>query len=444
MRTSLKVLILGLFVGVVFGQVNNTWQGFQPKKRNVGTIPLPRPGNIIFKADLVNNITPSIGTAGSFARTGSVYYANSSTSLAVASGSIAAQPAFAYGGSGVGSGVQIAGARKNFITFSDDLSNAAWTTVGTLSVNNYAGTGSPDPGVPNSTQLTASSNTSGRKFDSGVLAANNTFIGSIYVRSVFGGNTSGKLSLLGTGGSEQVDTSFTTGTSTSVWTRVTVAKAFSGTAAGNASMQITIDSSSSTLFAVFAQIEQVNAASFVINRNAQPSPFIRTTGAVGTTNPDNLNYPSSNINPGLGTISAWVIPPCSNTDQAGSTGLYALSMNVNDVALVLSPTGVSGIYAGASFTGSTTYAINTPIHIAYGFDDANNLQAVYKNGVSVGTSAAAITAPVASTFNIGATTSLASQSAVDGPVSRVRIWNVKLSDTEVTQIFNSERGFYGI
>jgi hypothetical protein len=404
---------------------------------------LPRAGNIIFSADLISSVTPSIGTAGTFGRASSVTYGSAAALYGTATSGNPAQPAFAFNGTGVGSGIQIAGARKNQLTQSQNfISTGPWSNVGTFTVDQNVGSTGPD-GAANVWQLTTSAINSGKRIDTGIAAASQKFIASVYARVAFSGTIAGKLTLEGSGASETVSQAITL---TSTWQRFSVAVSFTAGALGNCFFQFTIDASGQAVFFDDAMVEHTTAVGFVLPRDSSPSPYIVSSGAAGTTVADDLTYPSANINPTLGTVSAWLIPTYADTAM-NSNGAYILSMGTgapNSIQCEIGPAKVTIEYGATALIGATSWAANVPVLFTWSYDDANNLMAVYKNGAVVNTSVAALTTAAASTIRIGAFQTLSVPSALDTPVSRVRIWNVKLSDTEVTQIFNAERGNYGV
>lgn len=410
---------------------------------------LPLSGNIIFAADFASSITPSTGASGTLSRASAVNYTNTIavtqglTSVVSAATNTPAIPAYAFGGSANSPGLQIAGSRQNLILQSNALTNAAWTVVGSLVTRTSIGSPHNAPNGTNATQLITSAINSGLTQSSAVTAISKTFIASIYIKGTFG-NTAYTLTVAGTGGTPETTTVSGT-TSGTNWSRVTVAKTFSAAATGNATMSITLDANGGNACVAMAQLEQADAAGVLsLTRNAQPSPYIDTTAATVTTSADNLSFPSSNINTALGTISVWVTPPCANTDMKVGTGMYAFSMSDDVLSFYPYASGIQANYNGVSVPSATTYSANVPMQIIFTFDDVNNSLVVYKNGASIGSSAAAITAPAAAAITFGSDSSFHGNTFLDGIIGKSRIWNAVLSAAQCAQVFEIERTEYGV
>lgn len=430
-----------LITTVVFAQYN-LWQRFQPFNRNSANKGLPQKQNLTFNAALINNTTVSKGSSGSFARASSEYYATGSATLTTAASGNPAQPAYIFGGNGAGPGIQIQGARTNKIPDSDDLSQASWTTVGTLGVLVYAGTGSPDPAVTNSTQLTSGGSNAGRDRDSGILAASNVFIGSFYVKSTFGGNITCDITIEGSGATPETSTQAFTATGT--WQRKSLAKTFTSAATGNAHLKIRITSNGNSILVMGAQLEQVNDATNPLAHNDGPTALIRTSGGAASTVADNLNFPAGNVNTPLGTVTVWVCPSFDNTQVVAGAAAEILSMGGATFGIDLTNGNFRDNYNGAQLNSTTSWFAGSCFNIAWTFDDANNIRQFYKNGSFISQSLTAVTAPGAVTFNIGNTPTLTANTAFDGQISNLHIWNVVLGAADIMAVFSAERGGYGI
>jgi hypothetical protein len=195
-----------------------------------------------------------------------------------------------------------------------------------------------------------------------------------------------------------------------------------------------------------AQLEQANAASFVMARNSKPSPLIRTSSGVGTTVADNLNYPSSNINPAVGTICLWFNFPYSTSDLPTSKRVTAFSMSSDMISI--SATDGQNLqinYDTALVNATFNWTANTWTNVCGTYNQSGGLLQFFINGSFIGNRVGALLGPpAAAAFNIGNDSALPTDLAVDGIIGNVHVWNVELSSTDVSLLYSIERSGYGV
>lgn len=452
-RTLYKIASL---LSVVF--VFSGWQGFQwDFSSSSDQIPIPRTSAITFQLNPATSLTPSIGTSGSFARASSVTYGVSTVLFGTVTSGNPALPAFAFGGSNSGSGVQIQGARTNQLfhskTFGTTQQCAAgptnWTNTGTFSVDQSTGATGPD-GASGVWQLTATSSPSGKICNIGIAAANNTFTSSVYVKSTFGGNVGGSIIVEGTGGTPETTTFGFTATGT--WQRVSVSKAFSAGATGNVQIRFQVSNGGTSLEFDDAQLEQNNG----VNAILAPSPYVPSTSgtAVASSVLDNLNYPgTTNLNETTGSLSIWVNTMFAQNE--GITGVGKFVINTHSVP--------SGMYIyfwpatpGFIFewkggevsrnTGALTFSRGQWQHllITWSLSGGNLTSAIYRNGVVGGSGTNAATALTEGNIQLGGRVDLNNSQSGEYIIGRTKVWNVVLNSLEAKQVCLAEKGFYGL
>ena len=143
------------------------------------------------------------------------------------------------------------------------------------------------------------------------------------------------------------------------------------------------------------------------------------------------------------SVSAWINPTSHDTVILGTRGLASagtsngITMNIN----------ASGNLWGRIFTETSnitqvqtgsTISLNNWSHVAMTYDSSTKTLKTYLNGAEVG-SIVGTDLSVASTadLDIGRASIGVSYGYFDGKLSNLALWNIELTSTEVTEIYNS-------
>jgi len=366
---------------------------------------------------------------------------------------VAAIPAFAFGGTGLGSGIQIQGARTNLLfqskTFTTTLPvGMPWTNVGggPFAVDQSVGTLGPD-GLSGIWQITTNGVNQGKLCNVAVACANNTFTASVYI-AVGGANVSGVLSISGTGGTPETTTLAFTATTT--WQRISITKAFSGAATGNAQIQFTINNNGAAMFFDDAMVEQNNTFNSIL----APSPYIASTTGLATASSvlDNLNYPSSNLNITTGTLSLWVNPMFAQNEGIASVPKFVFTTDTLATGLALYYWPNTTEYfldwkGGNSLgTGVLTFSRGTWHHIlvTWSLSGANVTLKIFYDGVKKNEATGAATALTAGVLQYGGRVDLNNAQSGEYILGRSHVWNTVLNDSEAPQVYAQEKRLFGL
>lgn len=443
MRATLKGLFVILFPVFAFGQSWNTWQGFHPSRNNaVGRAGLPQAGLIVSQIDLVGSVSPQVGSA-TFARSGSVIYGSSNSLLSTAGSGIASLPAVLFGGTNIKSGLQLVGPAVNRLLRSDDFNNAAWTKIATAATT--ADTATDMFGNSVADTISGSATGDGVTQSLGVAAASTPFQCSIYAKST-AGTPSFKIRIRDNTTSEKNET--TCRTSTSYGKPCKVYKSFSAAASGNAAFDIIVDNQSTLRFGGASCGELTSVSTLGDNSQWGGRPYIPTAAAAVTTTGDSLYIPSATVSPAIakGTMCFWHMPFMEVTEMPVGGGHYPVSMNNEDLAIInaVSAGGASSI---RFFYGNTLAAdpggqyymsVDRWSHVCARWDQAAPSWKLSLNGVTIKSSVGAIAAPSASDMYLSGYPAGTARYAADGITSKFVMWKTTLTDTEISQIYNSQ------
>lgn len=409
----------------------------------------------MFQVDYYDgNVTPEIGSGGTFARASTMYYADSLTSLSsVASGNPAIE-AFPFNGAGSEGGLQMMGPHANWILRSEELDNAAWSDVGAPTTGTNDGT-APD-GNATADSITANGNNEGRTQSSAVAAASTRFVFSIYLKRNGASNVACTLTLAGTGATPETTTQAATATSS--WQRFYVYQSFTAAATGNATVTITVDTNGESVYAWGAQLEQTEQGTYG-SLQSTPTCYIKTVAATAGTATESLSYPSSNITTlSTGSICFWMNPTWSDQDYTTS-GRYHIAVEMTALTTLLAAftthnstsTWKAIFYFGGtlitSLADTQTISRNTWSHWVFAWDNTGAAIdfEIYQDGTSVKTNTTATpTTPSAGTVWVGTRDNGTFQGGLRGEISGLKWYDVRLDDTQVTTLYNSEKSNYGL
>lgn len=428
----------------------NTSQALAPFKNNcLGGSGVPQKANLVFQADLTNSVSGQVcvNCTATFTRAGAVNYYDSATTIASAGSGIPALPAFSIAQNGTVGGIQIAGARKNWILQSEAPATT-WTLVSTPTVTNSVGTflGTVAFGT-----IVSTAGSQGIKQDSGVTAVSKTANCSAFM-SVASGTLAVTLQIGGTGGTPENTTVVSSVNTTP--TRYLVRKAFDGSATGNINCQFT-NNAAGTLriggMMLDIETDGTNGSSWT-----SPSPYIKTTTTVATSVADSLTYAESNIASAetKGSASFWLsLPVTSSTGNGNPNGAFAFNAAANfttgiGLEFAVEPNAVFGVFGGieTSFGAVPTFATNKWTHWGYTWDastPASTVLKLYKSGIKTGNTITAASTPGSgSGLTIGGIITPSRNRFIDGQIAKFKVWNVVLSDSDMLAVDNAEQPFF--
>lgn len=403
----------------------------------------------VFQATFTSSIVPEIGTAGTFARSGTAYYCPTNATVGSKTTNNACVPAYIPGLAGAG-GIQIANAAKNYLLYSEDFTNAAWTAVAGGAVSGDTAV-APDG---NTTADTISGSTSGDGIaqDTGVAAAN----GEAWIFSVWLKATSGTPSVTLEIKDAGVQSTTNPVTISTTWKRYAVYRKFTAGPSGNMSVQILVGNTS-TVRAWGAQVEGSAKVGGTVDDcwgGIDPyGPYIPTTSAVASQSMDDLYYAGSEITTvySKATLVAWVYRPAF-TDMWTNATLLGLSDGSLGIQMGLSFMSTSYtfqvIYGGGSSQVDTGSAGNAGAwnQIIISSDMDGDAYATYINGASVNTNSTART-PLASVDYLCIGSSYAGGEAATKArtiIGRVELYDSALDSSDASALYDAQKGAYGL
>jgi hypothetical protein len=374
-----------------------------------------------------------------------VYYPDGSgaTDLTTASSGNPAVEAFFYNQStGTDGGVQIYGASKNWALHSEDVSNAAW--VATNATKSTSSMTRPDGTTANTDVLTATAANGEVVQDTGDTAASDKWMFSIFVKCP-SGTVAGKLRIRGTGGTPEEST--TAFTATTTWQRVySDYKIFTGSATGNASVGVSIDTNTEVLHLWGLMGEKANDNNYG-GLIEFPGQYIKTEGATAVTASDSLSYDSSVMNPEKGTVMMFVNNYGAFTANNGGFMVY-FSMNSGVLAGYLFITDtLRFLYNNNVQVKTTTFGVNEWNHVAFTWEQRAGgflWRDWIWNGVSQTIVFHSVVEPAAADLYIGNFTGAPRTGSARGVISRLKVYNEALSESEIDDVYQAEKADYGL
>jgi hypothetical protein len=246
---------------------------------------------------------------------------------------------------------------------------------------------------------------------------------------------------------------------TSSWIRMIAAKTFTGSAGGNLQIRVTQDvGNTDDWYAWGGQCENMSDTTYG-SGVPSPSAYIKTEGATAVTARDNVQYQGSEWAGLANTVSfcSWInttydldqatlantTKAVFNEDADVFPGLV-IGTNSNVAKFWFYPTTNTAKYARFIFPDfDPNDWTQICITADYTVPEVNG----FVDGASVAVDAsdlAAISAATWSGIQLGGTPFGATfeDESLDGIISRIRVWNTKLTATEITALYNAEKGFY--
>lgn len=411
----------------------------------------------IFDVDFHSSITPTIGTAGSYTRSGDLYYPTGLSTI----GKVAANnpPIGSFptlsGESTLTSkgGIYQLGPRKNYVKYSDLFTPGApvgnpWTAYGTgggIDPSVVGVLGPYNTGSNNAGAVYASDAASGVYQDLGVAAGSTSWVFGVWLKTVDATPRSMKLFIEDAASSYAETTCAVTGT----WQFFRVYKAFSG-ATGNVFVSIQSNEAAGTLVhawgAIAAAVSNSDNGDFRIDYDQLP--YIPTTTAAVTLGSPTFYYAGSELTASLSefTLCAWYYVPNFTANPgtkwiASYNGAAAASL----ARLYINNTTTVGVYFGTTFVSVSSLNRGAWNHACVGVKTGDHLALV--NGATTGTSAAAYTTAAGAALALQDQYAAGASTPVripDTQVGRIQLFNARLTQAQMAAIYNAQKSSYGL
>lgn len=399
------------------------------------------------------SITPTIGTAGTFARASTLLYPTSRFTLASAGSGSAAAQAFSCGKDALvtlGGGVWMSKAITNYVTYSSDISNAAWVASGGATV---PATNISDPlGGTSGSKLAGTGAGDSFTFDSGQTAASTRWTAGLWLKTNSGSRTV-TLSLVDLGGGvAPVDYTCTVST---VWQQYPVYKAFAGGASGNVGVKITVNNTTGyEIYAYGCTLVPVNggpgAPANQYDMDLGMLPIIITSGATADTAQTTLKYAGTELTTSTNkrTVSLWFYMPPSNTGNWWDHNqLFCLEGNAfvdqGQCRLSASTATLQVSFDGDSMEDTGDTPAGGLWHNLIMAMDGSGDNEVYLDGVSIYTSATTFASAAGKYLVMGARFSDGSGAKCTLILGWTDVFiNKRLSDAEALYLYNAEASRY--
>ena len=448
------VAVFGVWLASAYAENINSYQPLQPSRSNY--LQRVSGGPLFYVSFADGNLVPEIGTdSKTYSRASSLTYSDAVNTLAVVTSGNPAIEAFDFDTSTTEGGIYIQGDRENLILQSEDIATT-WVThgSGSFTVNQAVA-----PDGTTTADLMEGDNGSGKKQTSALTAASADVVCSAYARSVSG---TANINAVATNSAATVETTSVAYAVGTTWERIFVYRQFTGAAGGSVMCQFTQDTTADDWYLWGAQLEQVDdlgANTHGSNRQL-PAAYIPTTTATATSENDALIYTASEI----GTIqNSYTVSMWYNSDYEGLTSgsLVALWSEMggnNAPAFYMRNTAGTLKYAlvpdednsclvewnKADLAGGQWH------HVVVTVDAVDDSYALYVDGVSEGaadtnTCSGGFASPWPSSFGVGGITgSTTAANHLDGIISKVRLYDVAVSQATVTYLYNTDRGGFGL
>jgi len=272
----------------------------------------PQSANIIIRTPLDGSLTSTTGPDPTFTRTLIRNYANSKRTLAQVATTVPVFGATVFGSTdSLASGLELTGETENLLYYSEDLTQAEWTAIGTGSV---AGNTAVDPfGTTLGDSIIGAATGDGYEQITGYATVNSGAPASptkAYLFSIFLKCTTGtqlvKLQLRDT-----VDSSLKVLQEcrlTTEWQRFEIYGNFPSTTTGFLACGVIVDTSN-TCRAFGAQMQQAgNTGGSNMRARACAGPYVKTTNTTKFSNTEVCTYPSATVDGARaeGSVSLWV------------------------------------------------------------------------------------------------------------------------------------------
>lgn len=406
-------------------------------------LPIPQSGNIVFRADFNGTINASVGTNPTFVR--------ASTVLAPTSNSETGYGTFTSGNPAIGTfpyqtnlpsggGLTLYNRSKNWLLQSR-TPGTTWALVAGAAANNATNTGI-DGTATSCGDIVSLANGDGIEQDCGQVSASARTRFSVFVK-VASGTLAGTLTTEGTGGTPETATQAFT--ATTAWQRVTLDRLFTAGATGNVKPKITAGAAG-TLIVDQMQLE-IHATTSPWAWSSWASPPITTTVAVVTTATDVLTIPAANFSTALsaGSMAIWAYVPSASYLGNGQVPALWYAVSGDEISFYFFTTDhLNATYNGTALGASAS----DDVAIGWGlytltWDRVGASYKYYRNTTNVATKNNVVGADM-DNVNVDLGRGGSGINTLESTNSRCKVWNVVLSGTEVTALYNAERGYFGL
>lgn len=417
-------------------------------KRSIAERSAPGTG-LIFSVDLGTSPVPTVGDPehywGMTLDNPYYYYDSPTTAKALALGD------YPIGGSLNGVDVQgwaFSSKMRNYILQSEAPATT-WTQVGTPTAvtNDIATFGDISLGI-----ITVDAANEGIEQSVAETVASKEYVGSVYVKTS-SGTVNGALIIEGDSGGTPETTTKAFAATTTIQ-RVSVHKAFSGSATGNIKLKITVTDASGSILVGGMMLERANTTSPAGNFQKVGSPYIKTTTTAASSGHTQIHYRGSDsFNPLKGTLTSWAF--LTPALDAGSTEMIV----ANGPSIIGAPGQYTNFYyhfgngnsnafeyggLQNAAEGASTMNAGQWYHLAITWDKATETYAVYANGVLIEQGAVASTyALTYRKFIIGGDYLYAPMDYWQGSIKTVNIYGEAKDAAFIDADFDATKAAYG-
>lgn len=403
------------------------------------TLDLPQLGSIIFQHDLYDGDTTAQVGSYTYTRSGTVAAASAQTTL-TSYGANVLPLGRCFGAAEDFNGAWFGGSVKNWLLYSEDLSDASWVkTSCTITAN--------DAVAPDGTTTADKINGAVGSYvtqDSGQAPSTYAFPGSVWLKTVSGTATVAIQVFDGSGQLAFVDCPLTT-----TWRRFQVCKKFETGSSGTVSFRIKTDVD---IHAWGMQLERYTSTNTAGSRyrTTIANPYVKTTSVVAETGNSAYNIPNAIVSTisTVGSFAAWVY---CETDIFDGGFNYLASINDDRFLITFNNNSVVFYINGAVAARTPTtdsqdfnyflepYAWT---HICVTWNTTTDVYKIYLNGVDrTGTTTACAAISVSTnTMTIGMFSTFPYVGA-DAYISEIVLWNVQLSASEAAQAYQVKQPF---
>lgn len=411
-------------------------------------IQIPAVEDVIFRWDMFDGDTdPQVGSYGS-SRITTLYTPTGDGQLTEkTSGSVGIGAKWIDETEATLTGVYMGGLAKNWLTYSEDFTNAAWTAIGTGSTSSDTATG--PTGSIDADTISGSASGDGIQQDSGVsVGTSKTYVFSVYLKT---STSTATVKLVIYDDGDTSEGTFVDAHVTTKWRRFEVPYLFeNGT--GTVACKIIVDDQTNVR-AWGAQLDDFSDGTYGRTRQMTAGTYVPTTASVAATDFNKIAISSSTFAPAAtrGSIAFWYYGEIMPSTYPSSYATF-FSMNGDDFSCYAAYNGPQLRISGTnvlqgSVVGSALYASaqNQWQHIAITWDTSINDYHCYINGtLAYSGSTASGALPTGDDLYLGAwggsSTSLRAQTSLDGIMSQVIIWDSVITAGDVTQLYNIKQG----
>lgn len=400
-------------------------------KRGIAETEFPKSADIVFQHNFYDGVTTPQKGSNTYARSGTATYIDSKGSFSSLSANTLGIPEFPFNDTETTGGYYSGGYITNSLTYSEDMSQAAWVAIGTASLS--------------ADTITGAATDDGVEQQPSIAAASKEFLFSC-VLWVTSGTPTVMIKITDNTESEQGIKSVRLSTTPR---RFDVYKKFTSGASGNVKVQIISDSN--TIKASFLQLEDRTSGNTDVRRRTTPRRYVPTTTAAATSGSDTYTVPNSIISQceTKGSVSMWVWDTFDNHDfETGGDGTYWISLNAEKLAIIKSANGEVAFWLNSNKVAVASDTVSVAprrwVHWCITWDTDADQYYIYKNGTQVGSGTTSLSGGGFTTndLRLGGYSGTAYRFWGDAYFSQVVIWKDALTSAQVSEVYQVKSDDY--